>query len=194
MPCKNSAGKTSIPPPRSKREAIRKLYRPPTIKILFVGEAPPASGRFFYNQDSGLYRAMRDAFHSVDESINDDNFLSAFRSAGCYLIDACTAPVDRMDRRARQDACLASEHVLSRQIRRLQPETIVSLLRSISSNVKRAALQASWRGTILDLPYPGRWFRHREVFLEELVPRLKPLLAADLADRVKIGDHFGRKL
>jgi hypothetical protein len=57
---------------------------------LFIGEAPPASGRFFYNRDSGLYRPLRDAFHYLDDSINDENFLSAFQAAGCYLIDLCS--------------------------------------------------------------------------------------------------------
>jgi hypothetical protein len=39
------------------REHLRKHYRPDRVRILFVGESPPASGRFFYQADSGLYRA-----------------------------------------------------------------------------------------------------------------------------------------
>jgi hypothetical protein len=44
------------------RERLRRRYRPDGVRILFVGEAPPASGRFFYQADSGLYRAVRDTF------------------------------------------------------------------------------------------------------------------------------------
>jgi hypothetical protein len=149
--------------------------------MLFVGESPPASGRFFYHRDSGLYRALRDAFHLVDESIDDQNFLAVFQAAGCYLIDACSRPVDRMEPVVRRTACLAGEALLSRRIRSLQPESIVTLVRSIRENVERAALRASWTGTMLTVPYPGRWIQHRKVFMELLLPHLKTLLTSTLA-------------
>src|SRR6202041_2824409 len=79
------------------RERVRRLYRPDRVRILFVGEAPPASGRFFYRGDSGLYRAVRDTFKIVDPSIHDEDFLAAFQALGCYLIDLCPDPVDRLD-------------------------------------------------------------------------------------------------
>jgi hypothetical protein len=145
--------------------------------VLFVGESPPASGRFFYNRNSGLYRALRDAFHLVDESVADENFLAVFQTAGCYLVDLCRQPVDRMEPEARRTACLAGEALLGRRIRSLQPETIVSLARSIGANVERAALDARWTGTSITVPYPGRWIQHRKVFLELLVPHLRNLYA-----------------
>jgi hypothetical protein len=145
--------------------------------MLFVGESPPASGRFFYNRDSGLYRAVLEAFHLVDSSIVDENFLTRFRSAGCYLVDACGMPVDRMEPVARRTACLEGEPLLQRRIRRFQPETIVSLVRSIRANVERAAEHAQWTGTLVTVPYPGRWIQHRKVFLESLAPHLQALLA-----------------
>ncbi len=159
-----------------KREALRAAYRPWKVRMLFVGESPPASGRFFYQRDSGLYRALRDAFHEADQSIDDENFLEVFRRSGCYLIDACGEPVDRMEPAARRDACLAGEALLSRRIRALQPDTIVTLVRSITANVEAAARRASWSGTMFTVPYPGRWVEHRKRFLELLVPQLKVLL------------------
>jgi uracil-DNA glycosylase len=157
-------------------EALRRAYRPERVKMLFVGESPPMSGRFFYNRDSGLYRAVRDAFHQVDSSINDENFLTVFRGAGCYLVDACLQPVDRMKPAARRNACLDGEPRLTRRIRAMQPETIVTLVRSIQKNVERAIVQASWKGTLLTVPYPGRWVHHREEFMTILIPHLKALL------------------
>jgi len=72
---------------RWERETLRESFRPKRIRILFIGEAPPASGRFFYSANSGLYRAMRDAFRTVDPQIDDENFLSLFQALGCYLTD-----------------------------------------------------------------------------------------------------------
>jgi len=161
-----------------RRESLRAVYLPEKVRMLFVGESPPVSGRFFYSRNSGLYRAVRDAFHLVDGSIVDENFLDIFQSAGCYLIDACRHPVDGMQPAARRDACQAGEALLSREIRNLQPDTMVSLLRSIRPNVERAALRASWTGTLIFAPYPGRWIQHRKVFLELLVPHVRALLAS----------------
>lgn len=160
----------------ARREKLRTGYCPSKVRMLFVGESPPASGRFFYNRDSGLYYALRDAFHLADNSITDENFLAVFQQAGCYLVDVCRQPVDRLEPVARQKACLAGEALLSRRIGAFQPEIVISLARSIGKNVERAAVRASWHGTLLTVPYPGRWIHHRKVFLEVLVPHLKALL------------------
>ena len=158
-------------------ERLRRRYRPARVRLLFIGESPPASGRFFYRQDSGLYRAIRDAFRMIDPSITDDTFLEIFQRSGCYLIDACAAPVDHLDANSRRAACLAGEPALTRRIRHLEPAAIVTLVKSIRDNVQRAAGHARWRGPILDLPYPGRWASHREIFLERLAPQLEQLFA-----------------
>jgi hypothetical protein len=104
------------------------------LRLLFIGEAPPASGRFFYQRDSGLYRAIRDSFRAVDPSVTDAGFLHLFQNACCYLIDVCARPVDRLDPAARRAACLASEPRLCRAIRKLQPRAIVTVVRAIRGN------------------------------------------------------------
>jgi len=42
------------------------------------------------------------------------------------------------------------------KIRQLEPAAMVTLVKSIRDNVRRAAAQAGWNGPILELPYPGR--------------------------------------
>jgi hypothetical protein len=37
-------------------EAVRARYRPPRITTLFVGESPPASGKFFHAGNTVLAR------------------------------------------------------------------------------------------------------------------------------------------
>jgi hypothetical protein len=151
-----------------RRDLLQRRYRPSRVRLLFIGEAPPASGRFFYRRDSGLYRAIRDGLQRAHPDVDEANFLDAFRSAGCYLIDLCPRPVDRLDAKPRRAACRASEARLAGSIRRLQPEGIAIVVRSIRGNVERAADSAGWQGPVFDLPYPGRWVRHRRVFVEEL--------------------------
>jgi hypothetical protein len=165
---------------KASHQRLRRLYRPAETRLLFIGEAPPTSGRFFYRKDSGLYRAIQDAFRMIDLSITDDRFLGIFQKAGCYLIDACAEPVDHLDARSRRAARLASEPSLGRRISRLQPAVIVILLQSIQGNVRRATEHAGWYGEIINLPYPGRWARHREMFLRVLVPELQNRLGSEL--------------
>lgn len=160
---------------RPERESLRESFRPTRIRILFIGEAPPVSGRFFYSANSGLYRAMRDVFKAVNPQINDDNFLSLFQASGCYLTDLYPKPVDHLDGKARRRARLAGEQLLSETLIRLRPEKIAPVLRTIVSHVANAASQANWRGEIIELPYPGRWYRHRAEFVKTLEPTLHEL-------------------
>src|SRR3954451_24755430 len=155
---------------KRERESLRRSFQPSRIQLLFIGESPPASGRFFYSGNSGLYRAMRAAFQRVDAMIRDENFLYTFRAYGCYLTDLRQEPVAHLDTPLRQAMRSNGEAVIARELTRLQPPTIAPVLRSIAGNVNNAAAQANWQGKILQLPYPGRWSRYRDAFIELLVP------------------------
>ena len=169
---------------RRQREHLRQEFRPAAVRLLFIGESPPASGRFFYRRDSGLYRAMLEVFQVIDASITDSTFLTVFQESGCYLFDLCSEPVDHLGARARRDACRLAERNLSRVIDRLQPAMIATLLRSIESNVLASIAAAHWRGSLLHLPYPGRWKRHQEAFVYELVPTIRLLVRGRTASTV----------
>lgn len=157
-------------------ERLRTRYRPASVRLLFIGESPPASGRFFYRQDSGLYRAMRQVFQSIDPSITDSTFLTRFQQSGCYLIDLCPQPVDDLNPAARREACRQAEPNLSRVIALLQPSTIATLLRSIEKNVMASIDTAHWEGPLLHLPYPGRWKQHQNAFAQALAPTISSLI------------------
>jgi hypothetical protein len=151
-------------------EQLSLRYRPKQVRVLFVGESPPASGRFFYAGDSGLYRAMLRAFQGLDPAINDETFLEAFQACGCYLLDLCPHPVDRMARAQRRAECQAGEEMLARAIARMRPQMIVTMLRSIEDNVANAVSRTNWSGPLIHVPYPGRWAHLRAEFVERLTP------------------------
>lgn len=154
-------------------ERLRKSFRPKKVRILFVGESPPVSGRFFYRADSGLYRAIREAFTKAFPNIRGQNFLESFRDLGCYLVDLCERPVDHLQPKARGKAHLAGELRLSKTMRKLRPQIIIVVIHSISRNVQRSELHANWSGQHIELPYPGRWIHHRISFIQQLVPILR---------------------
>jgi hypothetical protein len=119
---------------------------------------------------------MRDAFIAVDRTINDENFLKRFQDAGCYLVDLCGSPVDHLDPALRRGACDAAVPRLAKTIAELNPDCLITLVRSIEGAVKTAASRAAWEGNLLHLPYPGRWIRHRKLFTEMLLPEIGKLL------------------
>ena len=163
------------------RERLRRRYQPKRVRLLFVGESPPASGRFFYQADSGLYRAVRRTFITAFPELENVDFLDAFRALDCYLVDLCGRPVDRMDRKERAETCDAGEIRLSRMVRQLRPKIIVTLVRSIADNVRRAESLAGWAGERVELPYPGRWKKYRL----EFAAGLTPVLQRELRTKVK---------
>ncbi len=155
------------------RERLRRSYRPERVRLLFIGESPPASGRFFYRGDSGLYRAMREAFQTVDPSITDATFLRKFQSSGHYLVDLCPEPVDRLDAKSRAAECSKGEESLSKAIEQLCPAFIATVVRSIECNVLSAISAVGWSGTMIRLPYPGRWLHNKHTFLSEVTPIIR---------------------
>jgi hypothetical protein len=159
--------------PALKKERLRRRYRPAQVRMLFVGEAPPASGRFFYRQDSGLYRALRATFVKAFPALDSADFLASFRARGCYLVDLCAHPVDGLPSERRQKACADAEASLSRRLKQLRPKMIITVVRSIAPNVTRSKLRAGWKGVTVVLPYPGRWQHHRAAFSAALVPVLR---------------------
>jgi hypothetical protein len=118
---------------------------------------------------------MRAAFQIADAEVDDENFLARFRARGCYLVDLCREPVDHLDPIERRAMRNAGEAFLIRELKRLQPEMIAPVLRSIVGNVENAAARAHWQGEMLQLPYPGRWSRHRAAFIEALAPVIRRL-------------------
>jgi hypothetical protein len=175
----NSQTGAGRPKAAAARERLRRRYRPARVRMLFVGESPPASGRFFYQADSGLYRAMRQTFLSAFPKLKDADFLQSFRDLDCYLVDLCGYPVDNLPAEQRRLAREQGEPRLAATIRQLDPEIIVTMVRSIAANVQRAQARAKWRGTHLDLPYPGRWKSHRLAFEQALRPILRQTLGED---------------
>jgi hypothetical protein len=170
---------SSQPKVAAARKRLRRRYRPARVRMLFVGESPPASGRFFYQADSGLYRAMRQTFLSAFPKLKDADFLKSFRKLDCYLVDLCGYPVDNLPGKRRRLACAQGETRLAATIRQLDPEVIVTIVRSIAANVRHAQALAKWRGGCLELPYPGRWKSHRVAFEQALRPILRQTLGAD---------------
>ena len=155
-------------------EAIRESFRPTQIRILFVGESRPASGKFFYI-GSPMTGYMAQAFSAVCKRPfkSDMEFLDFFKSECCYLDDLSHAPVDDLPSKQRKQILDAGVDQLAKRIREYNPNHVVAVLKSIESSVREAAERAEFKGAVDAVPFPG--MSHQNKFVEELTVILRAI-------------------
>jgi len=167
---------------RAARERLRRRFRPARVRVLFVGESPPAAGSFFYAADSELYRATRTAFEAALPRFRGvDSFLDAFAESGCYLVDLSLDPIDHLKDRSdgswlkRLQARRRGEAGLAATLAALRPAAVIVVLKGIAANVERAIDRAGIASECFTVTYPSRWHRHRLAYREELTRILRRL-------------------
>ena len=143
-------------------EQLRHSYKPVKIRVLFVGESPPAGGTFFYKADSNLYHFTQRAFLDVfGVAFEDKRFLDSFKSIGCYLEDLCPTAINKTNKAERKRQWVAGVESLTKCIRAASPQAIVTVMRAIAPHVNKAACKAGVDPTqIYSLPFPA--FGHQQ--------------------------------
>jgi hypothetical protein len=148
-------------------ENLRRSYRPDRITTLFVGESAPHGGTFFYNQDSGLFREIRNAFKGKAV------FLEDFKKNGFYLDDLVLDPVNHLANRQRRSLCKEAVSSFAKRLRDYKPEAVVALLCSIKPMVLEAMQEAGLSYQPFCTPYPGFGNQPRfQKAMAEIIPNL----------------------
>lgn len=148
-------------------EALRKSYQPDQIKALFIGESPPASGKFFYCEGAMTAYTAR-AFEMVfDRAFPDTtSFLKFFQVKGCYLDDICLTPVDKLPPKQRRFMLNDSVAPFALRLAEYNAEIIIVVLKRILPYVERAVSMANVISLVYSLPFPG--FGHQKKYIEGL--------------------------
>ena len=141
--------------------------------MLFIGESPPAAGRFFYRANSSLYSATRDAFEAAIPALRrEDDFLPAFERLGCYLDDLCRVPVNHLDLRDPERLAERERGIapLARRMKPLAPRVVCVVMKNIVPMVGVAASRAGFDAEHEELPFPAR---HRAQYVAGLTQLVK---------------------
>jgi len=138
-------------------EDLRRSFKPTKITTLFVGESAPKNDKFFYNGNTGLYRAMKVAFDG------NDDFLADFKARGMYLDDLSLVPVNDMERNERKRQCQNSISDLADRLRAYQPAEIVVIGLGIEKFIRKAAENAKLNVPISATPFPN-WLKDKVQF------------------------------
>ena len=146
-----------ITPPNDNRQEIRKKFRPAKVKILFVGESPPANGGFFYVSSpmtAYMARVFANTFGERFQSLGE--FLNYFKAKGYFLDDLSHQPVDNMPRQKRRRVLANSVAQFAKRLTEYQPGCIIAVLKSIEGDVCRAVRIANLAVPIHAVPFPGQ--------------------------------------
>ncbi len=169
-------------------EKIRRGYLPDAIRVLFVGESPPAGGTFFYLGNSNLARYTADGFSRAYKTAfpTPRHFLSVFKNLGCYLEDLCEHPVNHLGGRERRKAHAEAVPILSHRLSEFSPKAIISVVGSISPHVVSAMDSAGLLSApYFKLPFPAMGHQHR--YVEELSNVLMVLRNEKILSKKLIG-------
>ena len=129
-------------------EQIRLCYRPDRIKVLFIGESPPPSGKtFFYAGNSILFDFWKSTFTEVFNKSwpSPESFLRWFQEQGCYLDDLLSNPLpsNKIEKaKTRKDLLPKSVSTFASKFRDYSPEAIVVVMKGIDSYVKEAIMES----------------------------------------------------
>ncbi len=134
---------------------MRQSYRPDAVKILFVGESPPAGGTFFYAANSIPYRATLAGFQIAFPSLASENFLFTFKAMGCYLIDLCEQPVNRMPEPKREQIRKVGIRPLGQALRYLQPQAVIVVMKKILPHAEQAKVLSGIQADLYAFPGPN---------------------------------------
>jgi hypothetical protein len=152
----------------NRRERTRRSYYPEELRVLFIGESPPTGGTFFYDANSILYQATREAFMAAAPKLAAEaDFLAAFRRMGCYLDDLSRVPIDKLPDAEKRIARKEAVPGLARRLRGLEPRVVVIVVKGIEPQVTKALNEAGLAEVTREpLPFPGQW--HRSAYIGEL--------------------------
>ena len=103
-----------------KVEDIRSSFRPAEIRVLFVGESAPQSGKFFYKGNSQVYGYM-EKYLGQKLFQTRNNFLENFKVAGYYLDDLVLTPVNKAPRNEQKRLRVQAVPFLAKKHQGLQP-------------------------------------------------------------------------
>lgn len=154
-------------------EQLREFYKPKEIRVLFIGESRPYSGKFFYREDSILYNAIYTAFGCPND------FLELFKNQGFYLEDLIPYPVNQLRKTEQQKKKRECERIKHREhladrLHIYRPDYIIIVMKDIKKHIIWAMQSARLSVPYYTLPFP--WNEH---YFAQFVQILKAILAKE---------------
>ncbi len=157
-------------------DELRERYRPAPLKVLLVGESPPAprgeAVPFFYADHLGadnLFRGVVEAVLGLDaETLRREpkaRILAELQERGLWLVDAVDEPVNHLPMPERRERVRGGVEGLVERCLRESPERGVAICHGLVYRSAAGPLRAAGVRLLHDepLPFPSRGQRARFV-------------------------------
>lgn len=150
-------------------EELRERFKPETVRVLLVGESPPAEGTFFYDR-SLMTTYTKNAFEAaLDQSFeSNDQFFEYMKKSGFYLEDLSRLPVDKLAPREREAKLIEESEGFADRVALMKPEAVVIVLKKIEKIVRGALNKAGSTAQVYVIPFPGNG--HQSKYQAQLIP------------------------
>ena len=124
-------------------DSVYKNAKPEIVKVLLIGESPPAQGKnfFYFAPNSDLYNFTKLAFENVhkDKLGKYKNFLDFFKLKGFFLDDLCRKPInDIKDEYERENERQYNIDNLSDRFIEYNPIVIIGIMKKIKDHIAEA--------------------------------------------------------
>jgi len=117
---------------------LRNKHLPEELKLIFVLESPPASGKYFYDKSGktseSLFNELMKALSYIPSDKKDG--LEFFKNKGFFLVDATYKPVNKLKGIERNHTILSDFDNLVADLKNLNSDKRVSLI-LIKANICR---------------------------------------------------------
>ena len=141
---------------------LRNKYEPANIKVIFILESPPVSGKYFYDTGGRTSEPLFSAMMKVigrKPAIKHDG-LTAFSKKGLLLVNATYRPVNHLKNvKVRNEAILSDLpellHDLNRTIGKQRVKIVLvkaNICRLLEEPLKSAGFNVINNGTIVPFP------------------------------------------
>jgi len=101
---------------------LRKKYTPELCRLIFIFESPPASGKYFYDDEGSvnepLFKIMMKCFCPFIP-VAKENGLKEFKRLGFLIVDAVYKAVDKMSEKQKKEIILKTYPRLEKDLKKI---------------------------------------------------------------------------
>jgi hypothetical protein len=158
---------------------IRQLYKPQEVQFIFITEAVQPGNRFFYNKNSNVFRAIKEAFTQVFGAFgSNDDFLAFFKENGCYVDYLCPEMINDLPPEVRQKVRKVGIAPLSERLAVMQPKVVITVMKVLEKEVIEAIKLAAITSVKYTkaIAFPAHSKTNADKCVNELVAILNELL------------------
>ena len=159
---------------------LRNRYLPKTLKLIFILESPPASGKYFYDEtgytSEPLFNELMKALQYRPKNKKDG--LEFFKGKGFFLIDSTYNPVDKLKENERRDVILSDFNNFLADLQEINlnesPLILVkaNVCRLLEENLKTRGFNVLNEGIIVPFPSNGQQNRFQNK-IKKILDKIK---------------------